>query len=135
VKVADDADVELNRCRESRDKERETEREREKSIRSCSVTMAVGIKSVYILRRHLPRLFYSTLKKNSLSPMGILSVILFFHFWQIETTSGDKCFNKTVKDSLIFGREKKNPPNFKKTNQWWTVIRISERTRRLSGGS
>jgi hypothetical protein len=29
VKVADDADVELNRCRESRDKERERERERE----------------------------------------------------------------------------------------------------------
>jgi hypothetical protein len=30
VKVADDADVELNRCRESRDKERETQRERER---------------------------------------------------------------------------------------------------------
>ncbi len=29
MKVADDADVELNRCRESRDKERERERERE----------------------------------------------------------------------------------------------------------
>jgi hypothetical protein len=54
--------------------------------------------------------------------MAILSVIFFFHFWQIETRSGDgpkkylalvaiSFFKKTVKDSLISGREKK-PPKF-----------------------